>query len=187
MPNATELKRGMVIQHEGDLWRCMESTHVTPGNWRGMVQATLRNLRTGAKHELRFRSTDKIEPAFIEVADMQYLFKERGFYTFMNTETYDQVQVEEDLIGESRNYLKENEVVKVQLHDGHAVGVEMPASVVLVITETTPGVRGDTVTNTRKEATLETGLVVKVPLFINEGEKVRVDTRSGEVIERVNE
>jgi elongation factor P len=187
VPNATELKRGMVIQHEGDLWRVMESMHVTPGNWRGMVQATLRNLRTGAKHELRFRSTDKIEPAFIEVADMQFLYRERNFYTFMNTETYDQIQIEEELIGEGKTYLKENETVKVQLHEGRAVGVELPASVVLTITETTPGARGDTVTNTRKEATLETGLVVKVPLFVNQGEKVRVDTRSGEVIERVND
>lgn len=187
MPNATELKRGMVIQHEGDLWRCMESMHVTPGNWRGMVQATLRNLRTGAKHDVRFRSTDKIEPAFIEVADMQYLFKERNFYTFMNTETYDQIQIEEELVGDGKLYLKENDTVKVQLHDGSPVGIDLPASVVLEITETTPGVRGDTVTNTRKEATLQTGLVVKIPLFIDQGEKVRVDTRTGEFIERVND
>lgn len=187
MPNATDMKRGMVIQHEGDLWRCMDTMHVTPGNWRGMVQATMRNLRTGAKHEMRFRSTDKIEPAFIEMADMQYLFKERNLYTFMNTETYDQIQIDDELIGDAKQYLKENDVVKVQSHDGVAIGIELPASVVLKITETTPGVRGDTVTNTRKEATLETGIVVKVPLFINEGEKVRVDTRTGEFMERVNE
>jgi elongation factor P len=177
----------MVILHEGDLWRCMESMHVTPGNWRGMVQATLRNLRTGAKHEMRFRSTDKIEPAFIDIAEMQYLFKERNLYTFMNTETYDQIQIDEELLGDAKAYLKENDLVKVQLHDNVAIGVELPASVVLVITDTTPGVRGDTVTNTRKEATLETGIVVKVPLFINQGEKVRVDTRTGEFMERVNE
>jgi elongation factor P len=177
----------MVILHEGDLWRCMDTMHVTPGNWRGMVQATMRNLRTGAKHEMRFRSTDKIEPAFIEMADMQYLFKERNLYTFMNTETYDQIQIDEELIGDARQYLKENDVVKVQSHDGVAIGIDLPASVVLTITETTPGVRGDTVTNTRKEATLETGIVVKVPLFINEGERVRVDTRTGEFMERVND
>lgn len=187
MPNATDLKKGMVIQHEGDLWRCLDSMHVTPGNWRGMVQATLRNLRTGAKHELRFRSTDKIEPAFIEVADMQFSYKDRGFFVFMNTETYEEQQIEADLIGEGVNFLKEGEVVTVQLHDGKPVGVDLPASVVLTITETTPGVRGDTVTNTRKEATLETGLVVKVPLFIEQGEKVRVDTRTGEFMERVND
>ncbi len=187
MPNATELKRGMVITHEGDLWRVMESMHVTPGNWRGMVQATLRNLRTGAKHEMRFRSTDKVEPAYIETADFQYLFRERNLFTFMNTETYDQITVDEDAIGESIRYLKENDVVKMQLHDGLSVGIELPPSVVLKITETTPGVRGDTVTNTRKEATLETGIVVKIPLFIAQGERVRVDTRTGEFIERVNE
>lgn len=187
MPNATELKRGMVILHEGDLWRCMDSMHVTPGNWRGMVQATLRNLRTGAKHEMRFRSTDKIEPAFIEVADMQYLFKERNLYTFMNTETFDQLQIEEELVGDGRMYLVENDTVKVQLHDGKPVGVDMPASVVLKIKETTPGVRGDTVNAARKDAILETGLSVKIPLFIGEGAKVRIDTRTGEFIERVNE
>lgn len=187
MPNATDMKRGMVILHEGDLWKCMDTMHVTPGNWRGMVQATMRNLRTGAKHEMRFRSTDKIEPAFIEMADMQYLFKERNLYTFMNTETYDQIQIDDELIGDAKMYLKENDVVNVQLHDGAAIGIDLPASVVLAIKETTPGVRGDTVTNTRKEATLETGLVVKIPLFIGEGEKVRVDTRTGEFMERVND
>ena len=186
MPNATEMKKGMVIQHEGDLWKCLDTMHVTPGNWRGMVQATLRNMRTGAKHDMRFRSTDKIEPAFIEIADMQYLYKDRHFFVFMNTETFDQVSVEADLLGDGVNYLKENEVVKVQLHEGTPVGLELPASVVLTITQTDPGIRGDTVTNTRKEATLETGLVVKVPLFVEQGEKVRVDTRTGEFMERAN-
>jgi elongation factor P len=187
VPNATDLKKGMVIQHEGDLWRCLDSMHVTPGNWRGMVQATLRNLRTGAKHEMRFRSTDKIEPAFIEVVDMQYSYKDRGFFVFMSTESYEETQIEGDLLGDGVNFLKEGETVKVQMHDGKPVGVDLPASVVLTISETTPGVRGDTVTNTRKEATLETGLVVKVPLFIEQGEKVRVDTRTGEFMERVND
>ncbi|MCG3134707.1 MAG: Elongation factor P [Planctomycetes bacterium] len=187
MPNATEMKKGMVIKHEGDLWRCMDTQHVTPGNWRGMVQSVLRNLRTGAKHEMRFRSTDKIEPVFVETGEFQYLFRERNLYTFMNTETYDQVTVDEDAIGDGKNFLVENTNVQMQLHEGVPIGIDLPASVVLKIVETTPGVRGDTVTNTRKEATLETGLVVKVPLFVEQGSKVRVDTRTGEFMERAND
>ncbi|MCE9636882.1 MAG: elongation factor P [Planctomycetes bacterium] len=187
MPNATEMKKGMVIQHEGDLWRCLETQHVTPGNWRGMVQATLRNLRTGSKHEMRFRSTDKIEPAFIEIAQMQYSYKDRGFFVFMNTETFEETSVEAELLGEGVQFLTEGLVVNVQLHDGKPVGLDLPASVTLTVKETTPGVRGDTVNNTRKDAVLETGLAVKIPLFIGEGEKVRVDTRTGEFMERVNE
>lgn len=187
MPNATDMKKGMVIQHEGDLWKCLDTMHVTPGNWRGMVQATLRNLRTGAKHEMRFRSTDKIEPAFIEMKDMQFSYKDKaGFFVFMDTETYEEQHVSAADLDDKVSFLTEGLVVQMQVHEGTPVGIELPASVTLTITETTPGVRGDTVTNTRKEATLETGLVVKVPLFINQGEKVRVDTRTGEFMERVN-
>jgi elongation factor P len=181
------MKKGMVILHEGDLWRCLETQHVTPGNWRGMVQCTLRNLRTGAKHEMRFRSTDKIDPAFIEVADFQFLYRERDMFTFMNTETYDQIVVEADLLGDAIGYLKENEVVNMQLHEGRPVGIDLPPSVILTVKETTPGVRGDTVNNTRKDAVLDTGIAVKIPLFIHQGERVRVDTRTGEFIERVND
>jgi elongation factor P len=187
VPNATDLKRGMCITMDGALWRVMDSQHITPGNWRGYVQATLRNLKTGAKHEKRFRSTETIEPAFIDVKEFQYLYseKERGLYTFMDTESYEQISLDEEMIGDSLPFLIPNELVKLELHDGVAVGVQLPASVVLTITETTPGTRGDTVTNTRKEATVETGHKIKVPLFIEQGEKVRVDTRTGEFMERV--
>ena len=185
MANATDLKRGMVIVMDNALWRVMDSQHITPENWRGYVQATVRNLKTGAKHELRFRSTDKIEQAFIDTKDFQYLYSERGLHHFMDTETYEQVTLDDDLLADSRPYLKENDVVKVQLHGTTPVGVEVPPSVELTVTETSPGTRGDTVTNARKEAVLETGLKVKVPLFIEQGEKIRVDTRSGEFLERV--
>jgi elongation factor P len=187
VPNATEMKKGMVILHEGDLWKCLETMHVTPGNWRGMVQATLRNLRTGAKHEMRFRSTDKIEPAFIEHGEFQYLFRERNLFTFMNTETYDQITLDEELLGDAIGYLRENEIVQMQLYEDRAIGVDMPPTVILTVKETTPGVRGDTVNNTRKDAVLDTGISVKIPLFIAEGERVRVDTRTGEFVERVND
>jgi elongation factor P len=187
VPNATELKKGMVIQMDGALWRVMDAQHITPGNWRGMVQATMRNLKTGAKHEKRFRSTETIEPAFIEVKEYQYLYSEkaRGLHYFMCMETYEQVSCDDELVGDAMPFLIPNEVVKLDLHDGTPVGVQMPSSVVLTITETTPGTRGDTVTNTRKEATVETGHKIKVPLFIEQGEKVRVDTRTGEFLERV--
>lgn len=187
MPNATDMKKGMVIQMDGALWRVMDAQHVTPGNWRGMVQAVLRNIKTGAKHEKRFRSTETIETAFIDVKDFQYLYseKDRGLHYFMDTETYEQMSLDDEMVGEAMPFLIANEVVKLELHEGVAVGLQLPASVVLTITETTPGTRGDTVTNTRKEATLETGHKVKVPLFIEQGEKVRVDTRTGEFMERV--
>ncbi len=187
MPNATELKKGMVIQMDGALWRVMDAQHVTPGNWRGMVQAVLRNLKTGAKHEKRFRSTETVEPAFIDVKEFQYLYseKDRGLHYFMDTETYEQISLDTDILGDAMSFLVPNEMVKLELHDSTPVGIQLPPNVVLKIVETTPGTRGDTVTNTRKDATLETGHKVKVPLFIEQGEKVRVDTRTGEFMERV--
>ena len=187
MPNATEMKKGMCIQMDGALWRVMDAQHITPGNWRGMVQATLRNLKTGAKHEKRFRSTETIEPAFIDVKEFQYLYaeKERGLYYFMDIESYEQLSLDTELLGDALMYLIPNETVKLELHEGAAVGVQLPASVVLTITATDPGTRGDTVTNTRKDATVETGVKIKIPLFIEQGEKVRIDTRTGEFMERV--
>ena len=187
MPNATEMKKGMCIVMDGALWRVMDAQHVTPGNWRGMVQAVLRNLKTGAKHEKRFRSTETIETAFIDVKEFQYLYseKDRGLHYFMDIESYEQLSLDDEMIGDALPFLIANEVVKLELHEGAAVGIQLPASVVLKITETTPGVRGDTVTNTRKEATVETGHKIKIPLFIELGERVRVDTRTGEFMERV--
>jgi len=187
VPNATELKKGMCIQMDGALWRVMDAQHITPGNWRGMVQATLRNLKTGAKHEKRFRSTEVIETAFIDVKEFQYLYseKDRGLHYFMDTESYEQVSLDDEMVADAMVFLIPNEVVKLELHDGTAVGIQLPASVVLTITATDPGTRGDTVTNTRKDATVETGHKIKIPLFIEQGEKVRVDTRTGEFMERV--
>ena len=187
MPNATDMKKGMVILHEGDLWKCLETQHVTPGNWRGMVQSSMRNLRTGAKHDMRFRSTDKIEPAFIEQGDFTYLFRERDLFTFMNTVTFEQVMIDLELLGDAVGYLKENTDVKMQLYEGRAIGIDLPPTVILIVKETTPGARGDTVNNTRKDAVLDTGIAVKIPLFIAEGERIRVDTRTGEFVERVND
>jgi elongation factor P len=187
VPNATEMKKGMVLLMDGALWRVMDAQHVTPGNWRGMVQAVLRNIKTGAKHEKRFRSTETIEVVFIDVKEFQYLYseKDRGLHYFMDTESFEQLSLDDDMIGDSLPYLVPNEIVKLELHDGAAVGIQLAASVVLTITHTDPGTRGDTVNNTRKDATVETGLKIKIPMFIEQGEKVRVDTRTGEFMERV--
>ncbi len=186
MPNATEVKRGMVIIMDGDLWNVVESTHVTPGNWRGMVQVTMKNLRTGTKKQHRFRSTDTVETAFLDRKTMQYLYKDPAGYCFMDTSTYDQVILTDDEVGDAVKYLKENDEVQVTFHETSAIGLDLPSSVSLTITETSPGTKGDTVSNVFKPATLETGIVVKVPLFIEIGERIRVDTRTGEFQGRDN-
>ena len=186
MPNATEIKRGMVLVMDGELWNVVESTHVTPGNWRGMVQVVMKSLKNGSKKQHRFRSTDTVETAFLDIKEMQYLYKDPAGYCFMDTENYEQIILTDDEVGDAPKYLKENEVVKVTMHDGLPIGLELPPVVVLIITETDPGAKGDTVSNVFKPATTDSGLVVKVPLFIEQGEKIRVDTRTGEFQGRDN-
>jgi len=183
---ATEIKRGMVLVIDKDLWNVLESTHVTPGNWRGMVQVVMKNLRNGSKKNHRFRSTDTVETAYLDVKTMQYLYKDPAGYCFMDTTTYEQIILTDDEVGEAKNFLIENEEVKVTLHENVPVGLELPSSVSLTITECDPGAKGDTVSNVFKPATVETGLVVKVPLFIEKGERIRIDTRSGEFQGREN-
>ncbi len=185
MANATDLKRGMIIVQDDQLWKVLSAVHSTPGNKRGLVQASLRNLKSGAKHDIKFRSTEKIESAFIETREFQYLYSDGGLHHFMDTETYEQNALDDELMGPAMQYMIEGATVKMQLHKGTAVGVELPNSVALEVTETGPGTRGDTVSNVFKDATLETGLVVKVPLFVEMGQQVRVDTRTGEFVERV--
>lgn len=177
----------MAILHNTEVNVVLEVTHRTPGNLRAFVQARIRNLLTGLATDVRFSSTESVERVTLEQHTMQYLYKEGDDYHFMNTETYDQITLDEDLLGDAIGYLRENEVVQMQLYEGRAIGVDLPPTVVLTVKETTPGVRGDTVNNTRKDAVLDTGISVKIPLFIAEGEKVRVDTRTGEFVERVND
>lgn len=186
MANATDLKRGMVIILDDQLWKVLDTTHYTPGNKRGFVQASLRNLKTGAKHDKKLRSTEKIESAFIETREFQYLYKDRDLHVFMDNQNYEQRSLDQEALGDTLSYLREGDNVSMQLHGNEPVGIELPPNVVLEITETSPGTRGDTVSNVFKDATVETGLVLKVPLFVEIGEKVRVDTRTGEFVERVN-
>jgi len=183
---ATEIKRGMVLVMDGDLWNVLESQHVTPGNWRGMVQVVMKNLRTGAKKHHRFGSTEVVETAFLDRKPMQYLYKDSAGYCFMDTQNYEQTILTEDEIGDARSYLKENDEVQITFHEGLPIGLDLPPVVVLKITKTDPGAKGDTVSNVFKPATVETGLVVKVPLFIEEGESIKVDTRTGEFQGRNN-
>jgi elongation factor P len=181
---ATQLRVGMIIQHQNDLWRVMNVVHVTPGNWRGMVQTKLRNLRSGSQTEHRFRSEDKPERVTLEQHEMEYLYESDGLYHFMNTENYEQIGLERDMLGDAVNYLIANARIQIEFHDGKPMGVELPKTVDLRVVETTPGLKTATVTNVLKPATTETGLVVPVPNFISEGDVIRVDTESGAYISR---
>ena len=184
MATATNIRKGQILIVDGDLWVVLDYTHLTPGNKRGHVQVTMKHLQTGRKDNRRFRSTDKIDLAFIETREVQYLYRDQAGLHFMDTETYEQVAMDLDLAGDAVKYLKDGEVVKAPFHDGAPVGIDLPASVVLEVTETLPGAKGDTVSNVFKPATLETGIEIKVPNYVTVGERVKVDTRSGEFLER---
>ncbi|HYV56579.1 MAG TPA: elongation factor P [Candidatus Nitrosopolaris sp.] len=181
---ATQLRASMIITHQNDLWRVMNVVHVTPGNWRGMVQTKLRNLRSGTQTEYRFRSEDKVERVTLEQHDMEYLYESDGQYHFMNTETFDQTALDGEVLGDAVNYLTPNSRIQVEFHEGTPMGVSLPKTVDLRVTETAPGLKSATVTNVLKPATTETGLVVQVPNFINEGDVIRVDTESGAYLSR---
>lgn len=184
MISATEMKKGGVIKLDKDLYVVVEALHVTPGNWRGMVQAKLRNLKQGNIVQKRFRSTDKVEDIFLEYRTMEYLYKEGDSYCFMDTENYEQIMLPKEAVEDAIPYMKLNTQARIAFYENKALSVELPTSVVLEIVETDPGMKGDTVVNVYKPATLETGLIIKVPLFINTGEKVKVDTRTSEFLGR---
>jgi elongation factor P len=181
---ATEIRKGMVIKVDDEPYLVLDREHVAPGNWRAMVQAKLRSIRQGNTIQRRFRSSDKFETVFLESKVMEYLYKQGDSYTFMDTESFEQVPLSADLVGDFMPYVALNSQVRVAFYDGRPLSVDLPASVVLKVAETDPGAKGNSVTNVFKPAKLETGLVVKVPLFINVGDKVKVDTRSGEFIQR---
>jgi len=183
--NATQLRVGMIIKHQNELCRIMNVLHVTPGNWRGMVQTKLRNLRTGTQTENRFRSEDKVERVTLEQHEMEFLYQSDDQYYFMNTESYEQVPLSEETLGDAVQYLTPNLRLQVEFHDGtNPVAVALPKTVDLTVKETMPGLKGATVTNVLKPATTETGLVVQVPNFIEIGEVIRVDTETGEYVSR---
>ncbi len=184
MATATDIRKGQILVVDGELWVVLDYTHLTPGNKRGYVQVTMKELRSGRKDNRRFRSTDKVEKAFIDTKEVQYLYRDHSGLHFMDTTTYEQTVLDPELAGDAVYYLSEGDLVKVSFHGETPVGIELPAAVVLEVTQTDPGVRGDTVSNVFKPAVLSTGLEIKVPNYITVGEKVKVDTRTGSFLER---
>ena len=181
---ATQLRPGMIIKHNGELHSVFKVEHRTPGNLRAFIQAKLRNLRTGAMFEHRFRSPDPIEKVTVDEIDMEYLYHDGDNYHFMNTETYEQIALSAETLGDAVDYLIANMSIKVEFFDGKAVGVELPQTVDLKVIETEPGIKSATASSVTKPAKTETGLVVQVPPFINEGETIRVDTAEGAYLSR---
>ena len=181
---ATQLRPGMVIKFNNDLFSIFSMTHRTPGNLRGFVQVRMRNLRSGSMIEHRFSSEDRVDKAVLDEHEMEYLYDDGEYYYFMNTETFEQMHLTKDILGDSTQYLIPQLRVNVEFYEGKAISVELPATVDLTVVETEPGLKGATVSNVTKPAKLETGLIVQVPPFITEGEKIRVNTSEGTYKER---
>jgi len=181
-----DLKNGMTLDLDGNLWNVVEFQHVKPGKGGAFVRTTLKNVLTGKVVDKTFNAGTKVDIATVDRREMSYLYREAGEFVFMDTETYDQLQVPGQTVGGTADYLLENMTATVAVHDGVALYVELPASVELVIAHTDPGVQGDRSTGGTKPATLETGATVAVPLFVTTGEKVKVDTRDGRYLGRVN-
>lgn len=186
MPSISEFRTGMAIMHNNDIWIIIEYQHVTPGNWRAMVRTKLKNLKTGRVIDITFRMTDKIEEVRLDEKEMQYLYEADNNLFFMDTETYDQIFIPDDILGAQKQFLKEGNTVKVLFHENKALTAEIPNFIELKITEAEPGVKGDSATNILKYATVETGAKIQVPLFIKEGDVVKIDTRTGKYLERVS-
>ncbi len=183
--NANDLRPGMVIKHNNELFSIHKAEHRTPGNLRAFVQAKMRNLRTGALSDHRFRSEDDVERAIIDETEMQYLYADGDTYCFMNTENYEQVHLHKEVVGDRALYLVPDGTLKVEYYEGRPIDISLPPTVDLKIVETEPGIKGGSATNVTKPAKLETGLIVQVPPFISEGETIRVDTADGSYVERV--
>jgi len=183
--STNDLKNGMTLELDGTLFQVVEFQHVKPGKGGAFVRTKLRNVKTGAVVERTFNAGVKVGLAIVERKDMQFLYRDGDSLTFMDLGSYDQIPVPAEIIGAGASWLAEGSTAQVSMHQGVPIAVELPASVALTVTKTPPGVKGDTRTGAMKPATLETGAEVQVPLFVEEGERVKVDTRSGAYIERV--
>ncbi len=184
MISTNDIKNGMALNIDGALLQIVDFQHVKPGKGGAFVRTKLKNIETGAVVDRTFRADEKVRQAIISKRDMQYLYRDGSDFVFMDTDTYDQVHVPAPAVGEAANYVKEGDTVIVVFHEDRALGVDLPAAVVLTVTETEPGVKGDRVSGALKAATLETGLVVSVPLFIETGDRLKVDTRGGGYLSR---
>ena len=181
---AGDFKNGVTLEYEGGIWTIIEFRHVKPGKGSPFVRSKLKNIKTGGIIETSFRPTEKFDRAHIERKDMEYLYNDGELFYFMDPDTYDQIALGEDQLGDALKFVKENEKVKIMSHNGSVFGVEPPLFVELEITHTEPGARGDTATNVTKPAVVETGAEIAVPLFINIGDKIRIDTRTSEYLGR---
>jgi elongation factor P len=181
---STQLRPGMVIKFNKELYSIFKMEHRTPGNLRGFVQVKMRNLGTGSMTEHRFSSEDKVERASLDEQEMEYLYDDGEYYYFMNTETFEQMHLMRDILGDAVEYLVPQLKVNVEFYEGKAISVELPPTVDLTVIETEPGLKGASVSNVTKAAKMETGLMVQVPAFIVEGEKIRVSTSEGTYQER---
>jgi elongation factor P len=182
---ANALRSGMCVLHAGDVCRIMSVTHRTPGNLRAFVQARMRNLRTGNSFEHRFSSTESVERAHLDTVPMEYLYSDGELHHFMNQETYEQLELSDEILGDGMLYLLPNAVIKVDLYEGNPVGIDLPNTVQLEIVETEPGMRGATASASYKPARCETGLVVQVPPFVETGARIEIDTRENKYLKRV--
>lgn len=182
--STNDLKNGMSLNLQEGLFSVVEFQHVKPGKGGAFVRTKLKNVRSGAVIERTYRADEKLDQAVIDKREMQYLYPDAGAFVFMDTQDYEQLTAERASLGSSVNFLKEGDAAVLQMYDGEIVGVDLPAAVELAVTETEPGVQGDRVSGARKPATLETGHTLQVPLFVNIGDRVKVDTRSGEYLTR---
>ncbi len=185
MISAGEFRNGLTVEIEGAICQIIEFQHVKPGKGAAFVRTKLRNIKSGGVVERTFRPTEKFPPAHIERTDMQYLYSDGDLYHFMNTETYDQLAMSPEQVGDTLKFVKENDMVKMLSHNNEVFAIEPPLFAELEITETEPGVKGDTATGATKPAIVETGATVLVPLFVNQGDRISIDTRTGDYLKRV--
>ena len=185
MISAGEFRNGVTIEFEGNIYQIIEFQHVKPGKGAAFVRTKLKNIKSGGVIEKSFRPTEKCPTAHIERSAMQYLYQDGDLYNYMNTETYDQVALTSDAVGDTMKFVKENEMVKMLSHNGEIFAIEPPLFVELEVTETEPGFKGNTSTGATKPAIVETGAQVNVPLFVEIGDKIQIDTRTGEYLKRV--
>jgi elongation factor P len=184
MISTNDFRTGLTIEVDGNVWQVVDFQHVKPGKGAAFVRSKLKNLRTGALQEKTFRAGEKVQPAHVETNQMQYLYSSGDEYTFMNTETYEQITLNRSQLEHELKFLKENMMVHMIQYQGETLGVDLPNTVELEVVETEPGIKGDTATGGSKTAKLETGYVVNVPLFINQGDVLIIDTRSGAYVSR---
>ncbi len=184
MINATQIRRGMIIKVEDEIYKVIETTHVTPGKGQALMQTKLRKLKDQTVHDYRFRSKDRVEQVYVETLEMEYLYQEGNDYIFMNLENYDQMKLSDEVIGSAVSYLIPNVVLTIEMFDKKPVGINPPMTIELTVVKTEPYLKGATQSASNKPATLETGITINVPQFIKEGDTVRIDTREDKYIER---